>query len=182
MEEYIDIWSEDGLPTGKYILKDEAHQKGLFHPTVHIWMYTNKSEVLFQQRGSQKETFPGFWDVSVAGHIMTGETIKSAAIREVKEEIGLSINEHQLLAVDIRKNINRHPNGIIDCEFQHVFLCELLVDINTLQIQEEEVDGIQLLSLDEFEYEVNHLDTSFSLVPADYSYYTFVIENVRKLL
>ena len=182
MPEYVDIWSDEGIPTGEQRLKDEAHQKGLFHPTVHVWMYSRKGEILLQQRGKHKETFPGFWDVSVAGHVMAGEDILEAAVREVEEEIGLTINSSQLLKIDERKNINKQPNGIIDCEFQNVFLCELLVNIEELTIQEEEVDGICLLPMKDFEYEIDDLDTDFQLVPADYSYYTFVIENIRNLL
>jgi isopentenyldiphosphate isomerase len=182
MDEYINIWSEEGFPTKEIRLKDEAHIEGLFHPTVHVWMYTKKSEILLQQRASHKETFPSYWDVSVAGHVMAGEQIEDAALREVKEEIGIDILVSELQQVDVRKNVNKHPNGIIDCEFQHVFLCELKHPVENLVIQEEEVDGITLISLEKLAYEVNHLDTEFQVVPADYSYYFFIIEQVNKLI
>jgi len=182
MEEYINIWSEDGTATSEVRLKDEAHIKGLFHPTVHVWLYTKQGEILLQQRGAHKETFPSYWDVSVAGHVMAGESIEDAALREVKEEIGVDIEVSELKQIDIRKNVNKHPNGIIDCEFQHVFLCELKHSVEKLVIQEEEVDGITLISLDKMAFEVNNLDTNFHLVPADYSYYHFIIEKVSKLL
>jgi len=182
LQEYIDIWSENGQPTGTNCLKDEAHIKGLFHPTAHIWFYTKEGCILLQQRGSNKETFPSYWDVSVAGHVMSGESIVEAAIREIQEEIGLDILKKDLLQIDIRKNVNIHPNGINDCEFQHVFLCELLVNINELKIQEEEVDDIALISLDRLNfYSKNHNET-FKLVPADYTYYSFIIEQVNKVI
>ena len=182
LHEYIDIWTENGIPTGTSLLKDEAHKKGLFHPTVHIWFYTKKGCILLQQRSKHKETFPSFWDVSVAGHVLSGESILQAAIREVKEEIGLKVSKNDLTQIDIRKNVNRHPNGIIVCEFQHVFLCELLVDVNKLKIQEEEVDGIILMSLDKLNFYSINRNELFKLVPADYTYYTFIIEQVNKLL
>ena len=109
LHEYIDIWTENGIPTGTSLLKDEAHKKGLFHPTVHIWFYTKKGCILLQQRSKHKETFPSFWDVSVAGHVLSGESILQAAIREVKEEIGLKVSKNDLTQIDIRKNVNRHP-------------------------------------------------------------------------
>ena len=182
MKEYLDIWTENGVPTGKIALKDEAHINGWFHPTVHIWMYTKNAEILLQQRGAHKETFPSYWDVSVAGHVMAGETIIEAALREVIEEIGVEINTLDLLQLDIRKNVNRHPNGIIDCEFQHVFLCELTKDINDLVIQESEVDNVALLSLERLSYYVDHRNEDFKLVPADYTYYNFIVEQVHKIL
>ena len=96
MDEYLDIWNDIGLPTGKKCLKDEAHQKGWFHPTVHIWFYTDTPSLLLQKRGLSKQTYPGFWDVSVAGHVSAGETILEGALREVKEEIGLDIKQKDL--------------------------------------------------------------------------------------
>ena len=182
MQEYIDIWTEKGIPTGTNSLKNEAHIKGLFHPTVHIWFYTKSGCILLQQRSKHKETFPSFWDVSVAGHVLTGESSLDAAIREVKEEIGLDILESNLCQIDIRKNVNKHPNGIIDCEFQHVFLCELLIDVNKLKIQEEEVDAIVLISLDKLNFYSENRNETFKLVPADYTYYSFIIEQVNKVI
>ncbi len=182
MQEYIDIWTENGEPTGKNCLKDVAHIKGLFHPTVHVWFYTNNGNILLQQRGSHKETFPCFWDVSVAGHVMSGESIIDAALREVQEEIGLNILEKDLLQIDVRKNINIHPNGINDCEFQHVFLSELKTDIDSLTIQKEEIDGITLISLDKLKFYAENRNETFKLVPADYTYYDFIINQINKML
>jgi isopentenyl-diphosphate delta-isomerase len=182
LQEYIDIWTENGIPTGTNSIKEEAHLKGLFHPTVHVWFYTKNGDILLQQRSKHKDTFPSFWDVSVAGHVLTRESILDAALREVKEEIDLTINKKDLLQVDIRKNINIHPNGIKDCEFQHVFLCELLADFSDLKIQEEEVDGIILITLDKLKFYAENRNEAFKLVPADYTYYTFIIDQVNKML
>jgi isopentenyl-diphosphate Delta-isomerase len=182
MDELLDIRDEFGQPTGKTTLKSEAHKKGLFHATVHIWFYTATGEVLFQKRSATKETFPNYWDVSVAGHVLAGETIEDAALREVKEEIGITILKTDLVKIDVRKNINRHPNGIIDCEFQNVFLCKLDVDLHVLKKQDEEVDALCLLSLEEFTYFTANRNETFKLVPADYSYYTFVIDSITNVL
>ena len=114
MDEYLDIWDADGQPTGKKCLKDEAHQKGWFHTTVHIWFYTNTPSLLLQKRSLNKQTFPGLWDVSVAGHVIAGESIIDGALREIKEEIGLDIKEIDLILLEVRKNTNRFDNGIID--------------------------------------------------------------------
>ncbi len=180
--EYLDILDELGNPLGKTALKSEVHQKGYFHATVHIWFYTETGKVLFQKRGANKETFPNYWDVSVAGHVMAGETIINAAIREVDEEIGVTIKVPQLHKIDIRKSINIHPNGITDCEFQNVFLCKLDLALNKLNKQDEEIDSLCLLSLEEFKYFTIHRNKDFKLVPADYSYYTFVIDNIINVL
>lgn len=134
------------------------------------------------KRGSEKLTFPNYWDVSVAGHVGAGEDIEDAAIREVLEEIGLQITKDELVKIDVRKNINIHPNGIRDCEFQSVFLVELKVALDELSRQEEEVDGLCLLPVEEFKYHLEHKETDLSIVPTDPKNYYFVMEHILKAL
>jgi len=182
VDEYLDIWNSDGQPTGKKCLKDEAHRMGWFHPTVHVWFYTPAPALLLQKRSLTKQTFPSFWDVSVAGHVSAGESILEGALREVKEEIGLDIKEPDLKPLDIRKNTNRFENGIIDCEFQHVFLVKLDTAVSQLKIQESEVDSVHLFSFEELQNCMLHKHPTYNIVPADMSYYQFVMDAVLKVL
>jgi len=178
LKELLDIWDASGKPTGQVLEKSIAHQKGLFHPTVHVWFYTSTPSVLLQKRGANKETFPNLWDVSVAGHVSSGESILDGALREIKEEIGLQLKLDDLLLIDVRKNINQFSNGIIDCEFQHVFLSELKTGVKDLVIQKEEVDDVRLFSFEEMEICMQQKHSEFKIVPADMSYYKFVIDKV----
>jgi isopentenyldiphosphate isomerase len=181
-DEYLDILDESGEFTGRTCLKSVAHKIGYFHPTIHVWFYTTRAEVLLQKRGSEKLTFPNYWDVSVAGHVGAGEAIEEAAVREVLEEIGLQITRNELVKIDVRKNINIHPNGIRDCEFQSVFLAELKVPLDQLSQQEEEVDGLCLLTIEEFKYHLENEETGLSIVPTDPKNYYFVMEHILKTL
>ena len=52
MDELIDILTPEGKPTGKSALKSEAHQKGLYHATIHVWLYTNNKKILLQKRAA----------------------------------------------------------------------------------------------------------------------------------
>ena len=178
MKELLDIWDESGKPTGQVYEKSIAHQIGLFHPTVHVWFYTSAPSLLLQKRGSKKETFPNLWDVSVAGHVSSGESILDGALREIKEEIGLQLKSNDLILIDVRKNINQFSNGIIDCEFQHVFLSELKIGLEDLVIQKEEVDDVRLFSFDEMEICMQQKHSEFKIVPADMFYYKFVMNKV----
>jgi len=178
LKELLDIWDASGKPTGQVLEKSIAHQKGLFHPTVHVWFYTSAPSLLLQKRGSNKETFPNLWDVSVAGHVSSGESILDGALREIKEEIGLQLKLDDLLLIDVRKNINQFSNGIIDCEFQHVFLSELKTGVKDLVIQKEEVDDVRLFSFEEMKICMQQKHSEFKIVPADMSYYKFVMDKV----
>ena len=176
MIELIDVWDNNGFPTGKNCTKQFAHNNGIYHPTVHVWFYTDKPKILMQKRGSNKQTFPNFWDVSVAGHLFSGETILQGALREVKEEIGLTILKNDLELLTVRKNVNKFSSGIIDCEFQHVFLAKLTTEIDNLIIQKEEVNAIRLFSFDEITECQKHHNSNYKIVPADMSYYSYIMK------
>ena len=111
-----------------------------------------------------------------------GESILEGALREVKEEIGLDIESKYLKLIDIRKNTNRFENGIIDSEFQHVFLVKLVTDVSHLCIQDSEVDAVRLFTFDELKDCMLHKHSQYSIVPADMSYYQFMMDVVLKLL
>ena len=99
MDEFIDILTAEGLPTGNTALKSEAHKKGWFHATAHIWFFTTDDQILLQKRALTKKVFPGIWDISVAGHIGAGEKILQGAKREILEEIGLELQEKDLIKI-----------------------------------------------------------------------------------
>lgn len=160
MDELVDILDELGNPTGVSALKSVAHKKGLFHPTVHVWFFTDEGEILFQKRAASKKTFPGLWDVSVAGHIAAGESIEVSAQREVLEEIGLEIKISDLTKVGVFKTVHHHPNHMVDAEFNHCFLAELKVGLETLNLQDEEVEDVKLIPTKELKQlvELNEMD------------------------
>lgn len=181
MKEFLDIWDNHGRATGQVCDKNFAHQNGLFHPTVHIWFYTFTPALLMQKRGPFKQTYPNLWDVSVAGHVSAGESILEGAVREIKEEIGLNILPSELKLIAVRKNVNEFSNGIKDCEFQHVFLSPLTLQVQELKLQTAEVQAVRLFSFDEINQCMNQNHPDYDIVPADMTYYKFVMDEVLKL-
>ncbi|WP_290696504.1 NUDIX domain-containing protein [Lacinutrix sp.] len=180
IEEYIDILTKTGEPTGQSATKSIIHSKGYYHNTAHIWFYTTKGEILLQQRAASKVIFPLLWDVSVAGHIDAGETIKSGAIREIKEEIGLTISENGLVKIGSFDSFKTYPNGIIDNEFRHSFIAELKVDINALTPQKEEVEALKLVSFTEFIQLLKDSETNGHFVAGNSKYYEVVLSTIKK--
>ena len=90
--EIFDIVDENGIPTGETIQRTVAHDKGIRHRTAHIWIVRNTDngcEVLLQQRSYNKDSFPGRYDTSSAGHIRAGDEPLDSALRELGEELGI---------------------------------------------------------------------------------------------
>ena len=181
MDELIDILDENGNLTGQTCLKSQAHLKGYFHPTVHVWLYTSDGKVLFQKRATNKKTFPGLWDVSVAGHIGAGENVIEAAVREVQEEIGLVVKAADLEKIGYFLSIHQHSKTLLDKEFHHTFICELEVPLSQLVKQESEVDALDLMDLETFKSKVEHKQLD-GFVPNDSSYYATVIKEISQRL
>ncbi|GLU44459.1 NUDIX domain-containing protein [Allomuricauda sp. NBRC 101325] len=180
MDELVDILDEQGNRTGKTCLKSEAHQKGLLHPTIHVWLYTPDGRVLIQQRGKNKDTHPLLWDVSVAGHIGAGENIKTAAVREVEEEVGYVVSEDDLEPIGTFKAIHKIADDFIDAELHHIFLCKLNTSVQNLTKQESEVEALDMIPLFKFAEETWGLANSAKYVPHGPTYYKTIVKELKK--
>lgn len=179
MDEYIDIVDKHGNPTGTSELKSIIHQKGYYHHTTHVWLYNKSGEILLSQRSAKKIICPLMWDVSVAGHIDAGETPQQAAVREAKEEIGITILESSLQLIGIFESFRSYKNGIHDNEFHNTFIAEITVPISKLIRQEEEVEALKFVSLAEFKKRIQNIGKNNHFVPSNKSYYELVWQNIK---
>ena len=92
MPEMLDIVDENGVPTGQSVPRTTAHAEGLRHRTSHVWIVRRKNgrvQVLLQMRCAAKDSYPGCYDISSAGHIPAGAEFVGSALRELREELEL---------------------------------------------------------------------------------------------
>lgn len=54
--------------------RDVIHAKGLWHETFHCWL-VDGDEVLIQKRSAAKKDFPGLFDITAAGHLLSDEKV-----------------------------------------------------------------------------------------------------------
>lgn len=182
MDERIDILDSDGNPTGRTAMKSEAHRKGWYHASVHVWLYMPNGQVLLQQRARTKETHPLLWDVSVAGHVGAGESATLTAVRETAEEVGLEIEESDLQFIGRFFGEHRHRDNLIDREFHYTYLCELRRPLDTLTKQDSEVEALVLMPLLRFSEETWGMAHLGKYVPHGTEYYKTVIQAIKKRL
>ncbi|MDP9425316.1 MAG: NUDIX domain-containing protein [Actinomycetota bacterium] len=154
MDEKIDVLDERGEKTGRVVWKSEAHRVGLWHRCFHLWIVDPGDDMdgpfLFvQRRASVKETWPDKLDVTAAGHLMAGESGLDG-LREVEEELGLSVGSGDVVALGTRRNELEIPAGM-DREFQDVFLLVRRLEPSDLRLQREEVASVARLRLGDVE-------------------------------
>ena len=92
MIEYWDIYDENRNKTGRIYRRGDEMQSGDYHLVIHVCIFNSKNELLIQRRHPDKIGWPGIWDISAAGSALQDEDSRMAAIREVKEELGIEIN------------------------------------------------------------------------------------------
>jgi len=181
-DEQIDILDNNGKFTGEIRLKSEAHRLGLYHASVHIWLYTTEGQILLQKRVDHKDTFPDLWDISVAGHIGAGEQKKNAAIREIHEELGILVSKNKLEYIKVHIANKQPKPALFDNEFNHIYLSTLEHTISSLKLQKDEVADIKLLSIKDFEKEINDVILQKNYVPHGQAYYEFILKEIKNRL
>ncbi len=153
--EIFDITDENGIPTGETITRSEAHDKGITHRTAHIWIVRKKGDsyqVLLQKRSEEKESFPGMYDTSSAGHIQAGDEPLESAQRELEEELGIKAEEGDLSFAGkfhIKYEMEFHGKMFRDDEVPFVFVYEKPVEIDDLILQKEEVDEVRWFDIEQ---------------------------------
>ncbi|GIR21168.1 MAG: NUDIX hydrolase [Flavobacteriales bacterium] len=176
-EEFLEVYSPEGTKTGQKKSKSEIHRKGLFHSTVHVWIFTDEGNILIQKRSKKKELNPGVWDVSVAGHIKFNENIKKAAKRETLEETGININTKDLLKIGVYRSINIHPTAI-DKEFFHTYILKIDKNSINLGFKNNEVDDLKFISIEEMESLIKEENNKI-FIGKNRKYYSDVLKSIK---
>jgi isopentenyldiphosphate isomerase len=86
----FDVYRDRPEPTGETMTRGETHALKRWHRSVHVWLVDPALGLLaLQKRSPNKDTFPGRWDISAAGHIESGDESRPTAVRELAEELGV---------------------------------------------------------------------------------------------
>lgn len=126
--------------TGVYVTRGEKVPQGYYHTVVHVCIFNSQGEMLIQQRQPFKHGWSNLWDVSVGGSAVAGDNSWQAAMREVKEELGLSIDL-----------VNQRPSFTFSFSFgfDDVYIINLDVDLSSLHLQYEEVQQVRWATQEE---------------------------------
>ena len=132
MEEIFDIVNERDEVIGRRSRR-EVHRLGLLHRATHVLVFNARGEVFLQKRSMTKDKFPGAWDSSASGHLDAGEDYNACAVRELREEIGLSLPAE----TGLQRLFKIEACAETDQEFVWVYRCE---SEGPFQLHPEEIE------------------------------------------
>ena len=152
--EMLDIVDENGVPTGETVEREAAHRNGIRHRTSHVWILrkrNGKTQVLLQKRSLNKDSHPGCYDTSSAGHIPSGEDFLESSLRELQEELGITAAAEELLYCGCRRSEYRgefHGRRFWDHQVSNVYILWRDVEESQLTLQKSEVDSVVWMDWD----------------------------------
>lgn len=151
-EECFDVLTAAGAKTGASKPRSLVHRDGLWHRSTHVWIVARDARaVLLQKRSREKDTFPGRWDVSAAGHISAGAESASTARRELEEELGVDGELEFLFTARAEARGSAGGVDFVDREFQDVYVfSDGAVAVEAVVVQPEEVDEVRYWPVDEY--------------------------------
>lgn len=141
MRELQDLYSIHRNPTGEQFYRGDPIPEGCYRLGVQVWVRNDEGKFLLSQRHPCKKK-PLLWEAT-GGAVDAGEDTLAAAMREVGEELGLSIRKEQLVL--LRTML---CDGI---EFLDTYLVNWNGSIDELTFQENEVVGAKWVTYEEME-------------------------------
>ena len=88
--EMFPVVDEEGVVIGRSPRTYCHGGSHLLHPVVHLHLISRDEKIYIQKRSMKKALLPGKWDTAVGGHVMYGESIMEALMRESAEELSLT--------------------------------------------------------------------------------------------
>ena len=132
--ELFDLYTADREKTDRTMVRGEPTPEGFYRLVVHVCIFDPEGRMLIQQRQPFKKGWSNLWDITVGGSAIAGDSSRSAAERETREELGLSVD-----LSDVRPSLTVHwEHG-----FDDYYLLKQEVDLQALHLQYEEVQAVR---------------------------------------
>ena len=140
MEEYWDIYDENRVFQNRTIRRGDTFKDGEYYVCCEVWFQNSKGELLITQRHPDKKA-GGLWEF-LGGGVLAGETTIQASVREVKEEIGVTIAENKLSLLHIYRQKNY---------FMDIYFAKMDIDVQSLILDKNETINAKWVSKEELQ-------------------------------
>jgi isopentenyldiphosphate isomerase len=92
-EEYLDLVNENDEVIGRK-KRSDIYTEGLSnYRAINLFIVNSKGEMWIPRRTANKNIFPLCLDMSMGGHVKSGETYEEGLKREIEEELNIDIDQ-----------------------------------------------------------------------------------------
>lgn len=133
MAELWDLYDENRKKLARVGVCGEPLQEEEFHLVVNAWIQNDRGEFLIAQRAAMK-SHPFMWEC-IGTSVVFGEDSLHAAIRGIKEKLGIDINSDMAKYIGYMLRYFPYCNDILD-----VWLFHHNASLEEIKIQEMEVN------------------------------------------
>jgi len=139
--EKLDIYDENKKKTGRVIERreNECINNNEFLLIVQCWIINAKNEILLTQRNLKKKS-GGMWEAT-SGLVQAGENSIQGIKRELKEEIGIEIDNRELKLFKTVKEEKR---------LRDVYISNKDINIGDIKFNDGEVINAKYVTIGEF--------------------------------
>ena len=101
--------------------RERVHTEGLLHQVAHVWMYQKHDNgsiyIFFQKRGSERELYPGKYDLIQTTHFDPAESLEDGIVYSLDIYRGFTADKNDLIHIgSTRQHIdqgNYHDNALV---------------------------------------------------------------------
>jgi len=133
-----------------------AHEQGLLHRAVSVFLFNSSNELLMQRRALGKYHSEGLWTNTCCSHPYVGETSKAAAERRLMEEMGIACELSPLFQFIYHAELD---NNLTEHELDHVFIG---FSDETPHLNPEEAMSFKWMSLTEIQNNMLHFPDHYT--------------------
>ena len=144
--EVWDLYDVNKNVTGKYCIRGEKIPTNYYHLVVHVWIKNEKNEYLISQRSEKKSRYPLMWECS-GGAVIKGENSLQGAIREVKEEVGIDLEEKN--GKMVLSKVREFHNGEKFSDIMDVWLFKYNGEVDLKNATTDEVNDFRWMKKEE---------------------------------
>lgn len=98
--------------------KMEAHEKGVLHRAISVFLFDYDGNWIVQQRAFEKYHSAGLWTNTCCSHPNPGESSEDASYRRLLEEMGMDCELNYAFKFLYKAELD---NGLIENELDHIY-------------------------------------------------------------
>ena len=104
--------------TGR-VEKMKAHRSAILHRAFSLFVFDGDDRLLLQRRARRKYHSGGLWSNTCCSHPRAGESLRDAAHRRLREEMGFDCPLERVFGFVYRATLD---GGLVEHEFDHVLV------------------------------------------------------------